>query len=147
MFRCLSNTYKAGTYIELNPGFVSSNDFVAEINPCVSTVTTIAAKTDDENIEERENAETLISEHIVNWIKVYPTILQSNTHVTIEANDVVDGTEIFMFDMQGKHVRSFRLNGFLKGSSASVLLDVVPGMYVLKVRRGGDLFTQKLIVQ
>jgi hypothetical protein len=67
--------------------------------------------------------------------------------LTIEANDDIDGVELQMFDMQGKHVRSFRLNSLLSGNTSSVPLDVPSGIYVIKAIRDFKLFTQKIIVQ
>ncbi|HRN95651.1 MAG TPA: T9SS type A sorting domain-containing protein [Chitinophagales bacterium] len=138
--------YQAGTYIELNPGFISGTDFVAEINPCVSIVTTIAAKTDDEQTYHQEDYAT-VNITTDDWIKVYPTILPAGNSLTIEANDVIDDVELFMFDLQGKHICLFRLNGFLRGNSVSVPLDVAKGMYVLKARHNNHSFTQKIIIQ
>jgi len=33
IFNGFADRYQAGTFVELNDGFVSGNDFVAEINP------------------------------------------------------------------------------------------------------------------
>ena len=139
--------YQAGIYIELNSGFSSGNGFVAEIDPCVSNVTIIAAKTDDEYVYQQSEVETFHSEFSNNWIKLYPTILTSGSQLTIEANDDIDGVELQMFDMQGKHMRSFRLNSLLSGNTDSVSLDVPSGMYVLKAIRNSKLFAQKIVVQ
>ena len=57
------------------------------------------------------------------------------------------GVELQMFDMQGKHVRSFRLNSLLSGNTSSVPLDVPSGIYVIKAIRDFKLFTQKIVVQ
>ncbi len=132
--------YQAGTYIELNPGFVSGTDFVADINPCSNAVTIIAAKTDDSEQTNRNNFEV---KQLEDLIKVYPTILSSGNTITIEANDAFQGVELQMFDMQGKQNHSFKL----KGSITSIPLNLISGMYILKAHNGTNFFTKKIVIQ
>jgi hypothetical protein len=138
--------YQAGTYVELTDGFVSGTDFVAEINPCVSTITVIASKTDYAETlpQEHQQTETTAGS---NWLTVYPNILPSGNSITIKANENIDGVELRMFDLQGKHIRSFRLNDLMQGASVSVPLNDLPGLYVLKAQDGSHSFTQKIVLQ
>jgi hypothetical protein len=142
----LSVKYQANTYIELNPGFSSGTDFVAEINPCVSLISYIAYKTDD--TEQDENTLPISeTKYSSNWLKIYPTILPTGNSITIQTNEDVNGVELQMYDIQGRHTKSFRLNNFVEGSSTTVSIDVPAGVYVIKGYNGKDLFTQKIIVQ
>jgi len=132
--------YEAGTCIELINGFVSGNNFVADINPCSNAVTIIAAKTDDSEQTNRNNFEVKPLEDL---IKVHPTILSSGNTITIEANDAFQGVELQMFDMQGKQNHSFKL----KGSITSIPLNLISGMYILKAHNGTNFFTKKIVIQ
>ncbi|OJV25459.1 MAG: hypothetical protein BGO32_00095 [Bacteroidetes bacterium 37-13] len=141
--------YQAGTYIELNNGFSSGTDFVAEINPCVSNIIVIAAKTDDEQSFNREAEYVQFKEKLAdNWLKIYPTILPLGNAIMIEANDATNGVELMMFDVQGRHIRSFRLNRLEPNSKASILLiDLPSGLYILKAQDVIHSLTQKIIIQ
>mgnify|MGYP001033859234 FL=1 len=134
--------YQAGTYIELNNGFVSGTDFVAEINPCSNDVTVIAAKTDNEEYQNQEGKNTQ-GKPENEWLKIYPTILSSGSTLIIESNTILDNIELQMFNIQGKHIHSFRLNSLV----TSVLLEAVSGVYVLKAYNGTNFFTQKIVIQ
>lgn len=138
--------YQAGTYIELTNGFSSGTDFIGEINPCVSTVYTIAAKTDNEEVYQQKSNEAENLDN-TNWLKIYPTVLSSGSNITIEANGAIDDVEVRMLDLQGSHILSFRLNNFLKGSSVSIPIRASSGMYLLKANDGINSFTQKIIIQ
>jgi hypothetical protein len=138
--------YEAGTYIELNSGFASGTNFVAEINPCVSNVTIIAAKNDEYPTEEKEIVFNNVQED--NWLRIYPTYLLSNQSITIEAKESINGLELQMYDMQGAHIRSFILNGFGENTSVSVpLKDVASGMYIIRAYDATRLFTQKIFIR
>jgi len=138
--------YKAGTYIELNPGFNSGTDFIAEIDPCVSIVTVIAFKTDGESVSFEES--TIDDNKHNEWIKVYPTILPSGKSITIEAGESINGVDLMMYNIEGKHIRTFRLNGFEASSKMSVVIENLnAGLYFLKAGDQKRIFTQKIIIQ
>lgn len=138
--------YKAGTYIELNPGFSSGNDFIAEIDPCVNNITVIAQKTDDtEQSEGAEKYEELSDAS--NWIVIYPTILPSGNSLTIKTNEDINGLDLQMYDIHGRHTKTFRLNDFVKGSSTTVPIDVPAGVYIIVGRNGQNFLNQKIVVQ
>lgn len=143
----LSVKYQAGTYIELNPGFSSGTDFLAEINPCVSVVTIIAAKTDD--TEQSTIAEPIVESKINgSWLKVYPTILPSGNILNVESSKSIDGLELQLFNIEGKHIRSYKLNGFGESTKATLeTSDLQTGFYYLHAVNGSDLFTRKIIIQ
>jgi hypothetical protein len=145
----VSIRYKAGTYIELNPGFSSGTDFIAEIDPCVSNITIIAAKTDDEHIDNPEELqESYNNMSNDNWLKVYPTVLPSGNSIIIESNKKLEKVELKMYDLQSRHVHSFLLNSFPENTKFSVRLPDLPsGVYVLKAINAYNLFTQKIVVQ
>src|SRR5690606_25102578 len=82
------------------------------------------------------------------WIKVYPTVLPSGNAITIESSKSIDGVELRMYDIQGRHIRSFRLNGFGENTKTTIqTTDVPAGMYVLNAQNGSDFFTQKIVLQ
>lgn len=143
----LSVKYQAGTYIELNPGFSSGTDFLAEINPCVSVVTIIAAKTDD--TEQSTITEPIVESKINgSWLKVYPTILPSGNILNVESSKSIDGLELQLFNIEGKHIRSYKLNGFGESTKATLeTSDLQTGFYFLHAVNGSDLFTRKIIIQ
>lgn len=138
--------YKAGTFIELNPGFSSGNDFVAEIDPCVNNITVIAQKTDETEQANGEEKYEELNER-TKWIVVYPTLLASGNSLTIETNEDVNGVVLQMYDLQGRHTKSFRLNDFVKGSSTTVPIDVPAGVYIIVGRNVDNFFNQKIVVQ
>ena len=139
--------YKAGTYIELNPGFNSGSDFIAEIDPCVNNVTIIAQKKDDEEISVFEEKSSDEISH-TNWLKVYPTILPSGNSITIEAGENINGVDLLMFNIEGKHVRSFRLNGFEPTTKMSVVLENLnTGVYILNAKDSTRNYSQKIVIQ
>jgi|GEM_PF-3516941 hypothetical protein len=139
--------YQAGTYIELQPGFVSGTDFVAEMNPCVSVVNIIAAKTDETeyfSVDEKANDNL----RAINWLKVYPTILPSGNALTLESSKSIEGLEIQLYNIDGRHVRSYRLNGFGETTKTTLeTADLPAGFYVLHAQDGSNLFTQKIVLQ
>lgn len=138
--------YKAGTYIELNDGFNSGNNFIAEIDPCVSVISYIAYKTDDTEVAQQE--ENKLDIPTTNWIKIYPTILASGNSITIETMSAVDGVELMLFDIQGKHLQSYRLNRFEENTKTSVALTNLPsGLYFIKAHNGNNFLNQKIIIQ
>ena len=142
MYR-LRHKYQAGTYIELNDGFNSGTNFVAEINPCVITRTIIAAKTN--NDEDIENDDQTISTQSSNdWLKIYPTLLPSGNAITIEANEILDNAALQVFDLQSRLVNSYNLNG-LKTTIPTENLRA--GMYIVKAQDSAHWVTQKIIIQ
>jgi hypothetical protein len=139
--------YKAGTYIELNNGFVSGTNFVAEIDPCVSVISYIAYKTDD--TEQDENTLPIAeTKSTSNWLKIYPTILPSGNVITIESSSTMEGIELQLYDIQGKHLRSYRFNGFGEATKTTIsTTDIPAGFYVFKAQNSNQFFTQKIILQ
>jgi hypothetical protein len=137
--------YKAGSYIELNNGFVSGTDFVAEIDPCLITRTTIAAKTDDVETEFPHAHYTISTELD---IKIYPTVIASGNAINIEVADEIQDVHIVFYDLQGKSILhvfqkemhpyqrySFQLNSFSSG------------LYIVKSQSQSISHTQKIIVE
>jgi hypothetical protein len=120
---------------------------LAEINPCVSVVTIIAAKTDD--TEQSTITEPIVESKINgSWLKVYPTILPSGNILNVESSKSIDGLEIQLYNIDGRHVRSYRLNGFGETTKTTLeTADLPAGFYVLHAQDGSNLFTQKIVLQ
>lgn len=137
--------YKAGTFVELNDGFVSGTDFVAEIDPCVITVTTIAAKTDNEKYEETQNTSILTEG---SKIKIYPTVIGSGNAVNIEVTEALPNLSISIFDLQGNEVQQttlYELNALQPYTLR--LRTLSSGLYVVKAYNHSISLTQKIIIQ
>lgn len=144
----LTLRYRAGTYIELNPGFVSGTDFVAEIDPCVQVDIIIAAKTDDtyQDVFENKNVNELQS--LGDWIKIYPTLVENGNSLSIESNSFLDSVELKMYDIQGKHIKSFKFNGFANETKASISIEnLISGIYFIKAFDGNRIASTKIIVK
>lgn len=141
----LTVSYRAGTYVELNNGFVSGTNFVAEINPCSNTITVIAAKTDDETVKDGRGDD--VADVADDWLKIYPNILPSGHSLTIQAYIDVNVAELQIFDLQGKHVATFQLTDLMKGSLTSIPLHAVAGVYLLKANDSSHSLLQKIIVR
>jgi len=140
--------YKAGTYVELNSGFSSGNDFIAEIDPCIINLTVIAQKTDDyidEAVEERSDKDLISSDE---WIKIYPTLIENGNSISIESTSFLDRVELKMYDIQGKHIKSFKFNGFVNEKNANVKIDDLnAGIYFIKAFDGKRFSTTKIVVR
>ena len=141
----LRHKYQAGTYVELNDGFNSGTDFVAEINPCVSIVTVIAAKTNDDEVTPY-NEPTEIQDDV--RLKIYPTILPSGNAVNIIASQTLDNVITTVYDLSGKPVASNK-NLELQANSAKEFLlpALASGFYLVRVENSNISFIQKIIIQ
>jgi hypothetical protein len=140
----LTIRYYAGSFIELNDGFYSGTDFVAEINPCVITATTIAAKTDD----IIEDPQQTISASMVGSIKIYPTVLASGNAITIEATEGLQDASVTLYDMQAKAVQYASIPELYAHDKYSLPIGFLPsGLYFLRVQNNAILTIQKIIIK
>ncbi len=138
--------YQAGTYVELNNGFSSGTDFVAEINPCDNTVTIIAAKTD--GTTEEESRLSGISAGLTGSIKIYPTALSSGNALNVESIQPLQNVAVAIYDLQGKIVLGSTIVELNSGEPHSILLSNLPsGFYLVKVWSSTISFTQKIIIK
>ncbi len=137
--------YHAGSYVELNDGFVSGTDFIAEINRCVITKTEIAAKTDD--LQEEQNSNNNNSQANVS-IKIYPTVMASGNAINIETNEAILGASITLYDIQAKAIQYTNLPELNAHDKYSLLLGHLPsGLYFVRVQSNSISTTQKIIVK
>ncbi len=136
--------YHAGTFIELNNGFYSGTNFVAEINPCVITRTEIAAKTEDIIEEPQQNLNNIAPA----GIKIYPTIIASDKAITVEVTEAQQELQINVYDLQGKKILQFTLHNLNANEPSSVLLNgTAAGFYLVKAEGNTISTTQKIIVK
>jgi hypothetical protein len=138
--------YHAGSYVELNNGFVSGNNFVAEINPCVISRTTIAAKTDDVEEEIQQSPSSVLVEGVT--LKIYPTVVESENAIKIEADRNLQNVFVTIFDIQGKAVEHSNIGELSANQPHSFMLNSLPsGFYFVKTQNSTFSFTQKIIVK
>jgi hypothetical protein len=143
IFNGFSIRYKAGTFVELNDGFVSGDDFVAEIDPCLITVTTIAAKTDDILEQPQPNTNTSTVD-----IKIYPTIIASGNALTIEVTESLQNVSVTLYDMQTKALQYTNIPELSAYNKHAFPISNLPsGLYFVRVQSNTISTTQKIIVR
>ena len=136
--------YKAGTYIEMKDGFISGTDFVAEIDPCVSIVTVLAAKTEDE-VEQQQTPSNITSQ--LSGIKIYPTAVASGTALNIEVTEPQESLQLEIYDLQGnRFIQSVIYNLPANQSSSINLQGLASGFYLVKANGTTISATQKIVV-
>ena len=126
--------YEAGVSITLNNGFVSGTDFIAEIKPCYSKVTTIAAKTEDiqyaKDIDYKNNINVA-----VDWMKIYPTITASGNAVQVVSYSYETDLTTAIFDLQGKQVGFYPIKELLPNEAYALNLPTLAkGYYLIQVK-------------
>jgi len=137
--------YNAGTYVELNDGFVSGNDFIAQIDPCVIIRTTIAPKTDETELEQNQPTE---SSEVSMVVKIYPTVTASGNTINIEANQDVTEVLVTLYDIHTRVAYQVDLAELNANERQSILMPKLSsGLYFAKVEGHDFSFTQKIIVQ
>jgi hypothetical protein len=145
----LTVKYQAGSFIELNNGFVSGTDFIAEINPCVISRTTIAAKTDDTvefDVTEEFNGQLLASNDVE--LQIYPTALASGQGCKIVATKSLNNLQVVVFDLNGRPVSTTRIETLHQKTPHEMPLPALSkGIYLVKAQNAVFSFTQKIIIQ
>lgn len=136
--------YEAGMSITLNDGFNSGSDFIAEIKSCQSRVTTIAAKTDENNISRQDRQENI--DAIGNKLKIYPNPNSPNSVAYIEGLSTDEPTKITISDISGKLLLDVMSN--TEDIIQQVRLpDLSHGIYFVKISYQNFCSTYKLVIQ
>jgi len=137
--------YKAGTFVELNDGFISGTNFVAEIDPCVITQTIIAAKTDDIQDEPRQSNSSLVTN---STIKIYPSILSKGNAINIVTSAATQNLSITIYDLHGKVAQQATIYELYANEQNSLLLNNLSNaLYFVKAYNNSISVTQKIIIQ
>lgn len=144
--------YKAGNFIELKPGFMTSNDafFQAEIVPfptCYSggrmsanqaQSNDDANQTIDENTMVRKQAKNLVSTG--KMIQLYPN--PASNYCDINSLETIES--IVINSLMGTVVSSQRVNEFSYRFSTNELSD---GVYMIQIKTSNENVTKKLVVK
>lgn len=133
MCHWVSSMYKAGTYIELNPGFVSGTDFVAEI-----VEVTDCGQPDGEQ-SNYSKTDIKFSDYVSeNLMKLIPNFRVSpnptSDKITVSAEFSNNGNaEFTIYDFTGKAVKKLGKQSISSGkfSKEFNLVDFANGVYFI----------------